>query len=58
LTIPTAKSLDDVKSRIDTIDTSPVDTEQPIVNLTTIIRTVLDIAVTRTTDERTLKIIG
>jgi multidrug efflux pump subunit AcrB len=54
----TSKALDDVKNRIDAIDTFPVETEQPIVNLTTVIRPVLDIAVTGTADERTLKIIG
>lgn len=53
-----SKALDDVKNRIDAIDTFPAETEQPIVNLTTVIRPVLDIAVTGTTDERTLKIIG
>ena len=53
-----SKALDDVNNRIDSIDTFPAETEKPIVNLTTVIRSVLDIAVTGPTDERTLKIIG
>lgn len=52
------KALDDVKNRVDAIDTLPVETEKPIVNLTSIVRAVLDIAVTGPTDERTLKVIG
>lgn len=53
-----AKALDDVNNRIDAIDTFPVETEKPIVNLVTIVRAVLDIAVTGPTDERTLKVVG
>jgi multidrug efflux pump subunit AcrB len=52
------KALDDVKNRVDAIDTFPVETEKPIINLVSIVRAVLDIAVTGPTDERTLKIIG
>jgi multidrug efflux pump subunit AcrB len=52
------KALDDVKNRVDAIDTFPVETEKPIVNLVSAVRAVLDIAVTGPTDERTLKIIG
>ena len=54
----TGKALDDVKNRVDAIDTFPVETEKPIVNLVSAVRAVLDIAVTGPTDERTLKIIG
>jgi multidrug efflux pump subunit AcrB len=54
----TGKALDDVKNRVDAIDTFPVETEKPIVNLVSIVRAVLDIAVTGPTDERTLKVIG
>ena len=52
------KALDDIKNRVDAIDTFPVETEKPIVNLASIVRAVLDIAVTGPTDERTLKVIG
>lgn len=52
------KALDDVKNRVDAIDTFPVETEKPMVTLTSIVRAVLDIAVTGPSDERTLKIIG
>ena len=54
----TGKALDDVKNRVDAIDTFPVETEKPIVNLVSVVRAVLDIAVTGPTDERTLKVIG
>lgn len=54
----TGKALDDVKNRIDAIDTFPVETEKPIVNLISVIRPVLDIAVTGPEEERTLKVIG
>ncbi len=53
-----AKALDDVKNRVDSIDTFPEETEQPIVNLVTNIRNVLDIAITGPADERTLKELG
>ncbi|MCX2979575.1 efflux RND transporter permease subunit [Halieaceae bacterium IMCC14734] len=54
----TGKALDDVKNRVDAIDTFPVETEKPIVNLVSIVRTVLDIAVIGPAEERTLKVIG
>lgn len=54
----TGKALDDVKNRIDAIDTFPVETEKPIVNLISVVRPVLDIAVTGPEEERTLKVIG
>ena len=53
-----SKALDDVKNRVDAIDTFPAETEKPIVNLVSVVRAVLDIAVTGPTDERTLKVIG
>ncbi len=53
-----SKALDDVKSRVDAIDTFPVETEKPIVSLVTVVRAVLDIAITGPDDERTLKILG
>ena len=53
-----SKALDDVKSRVDAIDTFPEETEQPIVTLVSVVRPVLDIAITGPEDERTLKILG
>lgn len=51
-------ALDDVKNRVDSIDTLPEETEQPIVTLVTVVRSVMDIAITGPEDERTLKVIG
>lgn len=53
-----AQALDDVKNRVDSIVTFPAETEQPIINLVTPIRPVLDIAITGPTQERTLKVLG
>ena len=53
-----SKALDDVKSRVDAIDTFPVETEKPIVSLVSVVRAVLDIAITGPQDERTLKVLG
>jgi multidrug efflux pump subunit AcrB len=53
-----SKALDDVKSRVDAIDTFPEETEKPIVTLVSIVRSVLDIALTGPEDERTLKVLG
>lgn len=50
-----AKAVDDVKNRIDAIDTFPEETEQPIINLVTRTRSVVDITITGPEDERTLK---
>ncbi|MEM7101319.1 MAG: efflux RND transporter permease subunit [Pseudomonadota bacterium] len=49
------RALDDVKNRVDSIDTFPEETEKPIVNLVTPVRSVLDVALTGPTDERVLK---
>ena len=49
------RALDDVKNRVDAIDTFPEETEKPIINLVTPVRSVLDIALTGPTDERALK---
>ena len=54
----TAKALDEVKNRVDAIDTFPKETEQPIINLVSSIRSVMDIAITGPEDEKTLKMIG
>lgn len=53
-----SRALDDVKNRIDAIDTFPEETEKPIIALQTTTRSVMDIAVTGPSDERTLKRIG
>jgi len=53
-----AKALDEVKNRIDAIVTFPDETEKPIINLITPIRSVMDIALTGPDSERTLKILG
>ena len=50
-----SKALDDVKNRIDAIDTLPEETEKPIINLVTPRRSVLSLAITGPTDERALK---
>ena len=50
-----SKALDEVKNRVDSIDTFPEETEKPITNLVTITRSVLDIAITGPEDEVALK---
>ena len=49
------KALGEVKNRVDSIDTFPQETEQPIINLVTPTRSVLDIAITGPQDEGALK---
>ena len=53
-----AQALDDVKNRVDAIDTLPLETEKPVINLITSVRTVMDIAITGPSDERALKVLG
>ncbi len=53
-----SKALDDVKNRVDAIDTFPEETEKPIITLIENVRNVLDIAITGPEDERTLKELG
>ena len=53
-----SRALDDVKNRIDALDTLPEETEQPIINLATSIRPVIDLAITGPDDERTLKVLA
>ena len=50
-----SKALDDVKNRVDSIDTFPEETEKPIINIVERSRNVLDIAITGPQDERALK---
>ncbi|MGK0400160.1 MAG: multidrug efflux pump subunit AcrB, partial [Candidatus Azotimanducaceae bacterium] len=53
-----SKALDDVKNRVDAIDTLPTETEKPVINLITSVRSVMDIAITGPKDERALKVLG
>ncbi|MDP6376382.1 MAG: efflux RND transporter permease subunit [Pseudomonadales bacterium] len=53
-----ARALDDVKNRVDSIDTFPEETEKPIITLVTQRRSVMDIALTGPEDERALKQLG
>ncbi|MEM1433077.1 MAG: efflux RND transporter permease subunit [Pseudomonadota bacterium] len=53
-----SRALDDVKNRVDAVDTLPEETEKPIITLVTPVRPVMDIAVSGPTDERQLKEIG
>ena len=50
--------LNDVKSRVDAIDTFPDEAEEPVVEEAIIRRQVLQVAVSGDTDERTLKRLG
>ncbi|MEJ2085259.1 MAG: efflux RND transporter permease subunit [Acidobacteriota bacterium] len=52
------KLLNDVKSRVDAIDTFPVEAEEPIVEATVIRRQVLNVAISGDTDESSLKRLG
>ena len=51
-------ALDDVKNRIDAIDTFPEEAEKPIVSLLTPKRSVMDIAISGPSEERALKVIA
>ena len=48
-------ALDDIKARVDAIDTFPVETEKPIVQELVVRKQVLNIAISGQADERTLK---
>jgi multidrug efflux pump subunit AcrB len=50
--------LNDVKARVDAIDTFPVETEKPIISEVTNRRQVIDVAISGDTDEWSLKAIG
>ncbi len=52
------EALDDVKARVDAIDTFPEETEKPIIQEAVIRRQVLAIAVSGDADERTLRVLG
>ncbi|MDX1649794.1 MAG: efflux RND transporter permease subunit, partial [Myxococcota bacterium] len=50
-----AKALDDVKSRVDALDTLPEETEKPVIQQVTLRRAVVDVALAGDLDERSLK---
>ena len=50
-----SKALDEVKNRVDSIDTFPEETEKPITSAVVVTRNVLSLAITGPEDERTLK---
>jgi multidrug efflux pump subunit AcrB len=52
------RALDDVKNRVDAIDTFPEEAEKPIVSQITMLRPVIDVAVSGIDDERALKELG
>jgi multidrug efflux pump subunit AcrB len=52
------EALDDVKARVDAIDTFPEETEKPIIQEAVIRRQVLAIAISGDADERTLRVLG
>ena len=53
-----ARALDEVQNQVNAIDTFPVDTERPIVEVASIANVVLEIAVTGPADERGIKELG
>ena len=53
-----SRALDDVKNRVDAIDTFPDEAEQPIVAQVLNQRPVIDVAISGTVDEGTLKELG
>lgn len=50
--------LDDIKARVDAIDTFPEETENPIIQEVTTRRQVISVAISGNTDEKSLKVIG
>lgn len=53
-----SKVANDIKSKVDAIDSFPAETERPVTAEVSIIATVLQIAVSGHADERTLKLVG
>ncbi|MEM7349560.1 MAG: efflux RND transporter permease subunit [Acidobacteriota bacterium] len=56
--VDTREALDDVKTRVDAIDTFPEETEKPIIQEAILRRVVLAIAISGDADERTLRRLG
>ncbi len=52
------KLSNDIKSKVDAIDSFPVETEKPVTAEITFIATVLQVAISGDADERTLKLLG
>lgn len=52
------KLLDDIKTRVDAIDTFPEETEQPVIEEVLNRRQVIHVAVSGNTDEKSLKLLG
>jgi multidrug efflux pump subunit AcrB len=53
-----SKGLDDVKNRVDAIDTFPEEAEKPIITQISDKRSVIDVAIAGNADERSLKMLG
>ncbi len=53
-----ARVLDEVKARVDSIDTFPIEAEKPVVNEAILKRQVLNVAISGQADEKTLKKLG
>ncbi len=53
-----SEALDDVKNRVDAIDTFPEEAEKPIISQITMVRPVIDVTVSGRVDERSLKEFG
>ena len=56
--VDTREALDDVKTRVDAIDTFPEETEKPIIQEAILRRQVLSIAISGDADERSLRRLG
>jgi multidrug efflux pump subunit AcrB len=54
----TQKALNEIKARVDAIDTFPDEAEEPIIEEVSLARQVINVAISGATDERTLKRIG
>jgi len=52
------KALDDIKARVDAIDTFPLDAEKPVIREVTMRKQVINVAVSGPADEATLKHLG
>ncbi len=53
-----SKALNDIKGKIDAIDSFPVEAENPVVSEVTLLAKVLEVAISGHTDERSLKELG
>jgi multidrug efflux pump subunit AcrB len=53
-----ARTLNDIKGKVDAIDAFPAETENPVTSEITIAATVLQLAISGDADERTLRVLG